>query len=88
MQRKMKLIRKILEYVESSQEEETLPVPGFDDFSEAEIHYHVGLCEEAGYLTAIQPRPVNNPHRFGGIVQLNWEGHEALDRMRGPEPTH
>ena len=82
MPRKMKLIRKLLEYMEVSNTEERLPVPEFRDYSEAEVHYHLGLCEEAEYLVLYQPESNNPIRRFGGISRLTWAGHEALDVMR------
>ena len=82
MQRKMKLVRKILEYVEMSNTEQGLPVPEFDDYSEAEVHYHLGLCEEAEYLVLHQPEFNDAIRRFGGISRLTWAGHEALDALR------
>ena len=86
MQRKMKLVRKILEYVEMSNTEDRLNVPEFDDYSEAEVQYHVGLCEEAGYLVLPQLReePIR---RFSGIFRLTWAGHEALDDMQSGKGT-
>ena len=82
MQRKMKLIRKILEYVEMSHSEHALPVPEFRDYSEAEVHYHLGLCEEAKYLVLCQPEFNNEIRRFPGIRRLTWTGHEALAALR------
>ena len=82
MQRKMKLIRKLLEYAEMSNTEERLPVPEFRDYSEAEVQYHLGLCEEAGYLVLYQPDSNDPIRRFGGVSRMTWAGHEALDVMR------
>lgn len=82
MQRKMKLIRKLLEYVEMSHTEQSLPIPEIDDYSEAEVHYHLGLCEEAGYLVLYQPDFAGAGRRFSGIARLTWNGHEALDKLR------
>ena len=82
MRRKMKLIRKLLEYREMSVTEGALPAPEFPDYSEAEVHYHLGLCEEAGYLVLYQPAWEGPGRRFEGIVRLTWVGHEALDAMR------
>ena len=82
MQRKMKLVRKLLEYVEMSNHEERLPVPEFGEYSEAEVHYHLGICEEAGYLVLYQPESNDPIRRFGGISRLTWAGHEALDTIR------
>lgn len=86
MQRKMKLIRKILEYFERPQTEESLPVPEFEDYTEAQVHYHLGLCEEAGHLVLYQPGSTE-PRRFPGIRRMTWAGHEALERMREERAT-
>ena len=82
MRRKMKLVRKILEYVEMQTSEDAIPVPEVRDYSEAEVHYHVGLCEEAGYLVLYQPDSNLQGRRFPGIARMTWDGHEALERMR------
>ena len=82
MQRKMKLIRKLLERVEMSQSEDAIPIPEFDDYTEAEVHYHVGLCHEAEYMVVYLPRVEEPGRRFQGIIRLTWAGHEALDSMR------
>ena len=83
MRRKMRLIHRLLEYVEMSETENLLPVPEIDDYTEAQVHYHIRLCEAAGYLIAAQPHyATERPKRFGGIAELTWEGHETLERMR------
>ncbi len=82
MQRKMKLIRKLLEHLEMSQTEDAIPIPELDHYSEAEVHYHVGLCHEAEYMVVYLPEVEGPGRRFRGIVRLTWTGHEALDRMR------
>ena len=87
MQRKFKLIRKLLEYVEMSHTGGRLPVPEFRDYGEAEVHYHLGLCEEAGYLVLCQPTNDDQARRFGGISRLTWLGHDALDSLRGGNPV-
>ena len=65
-----------------SNTEQGLPVPEFDDYGEAEVHYHLGLCEEAKYLVLYQPDSNDQIRRFGGISRLTWAGHEALDAIR------
>ena len=82
MQRKMKLIRKLLEYVEMSPTEDPLPVPEIDGYDEAQVHYHIGLCEEAGYLVTRKPASDGPGRRFTGIDRMTWKGHEALDGLR------
>lgn len=85
MQRKMELVQKLLEYVEASDGESRLPVPEFEGYGEGEIHYHLLLCEDAGYLV-VQPsrfeRPRYNLRCLKGISKLTWAGHQALDDMR------
>ena len=87
MQRKMKLIRKLLEYTEMSPTEDPLPIPEINDYSEAEVHYHLELCEEAGYLMLYQPISEGPERRFRGILRMTWAGHEALDGMRQGQAT-
>ena len=82
MQRKMKLIRKLLEHVELSQTEDPIPTPEIEGYGEAQVHYHIGLCEEAGYIIAHRPKFDGPGRRFPGMVRLTWQGHEALDNMR------
>ena len=82
MQRRTKLIRKLMECVEMSQTEDTIPIPEIEGYSEAQVHYHTGLCKEAGYMIVCQPGFDGPGRRFPGIVRLTWAGHETLDNMR------
>ena len=52
MQRKMKLVHKLLEHLERRHDDDPIPLPEIDGYSEEQVHYHVGLCVEAGYLVA------------------------------------
>ena len=85
MRREMGLIRRLLEYVETSETEDPLPMPEMQGCTRAQVQYHVRLCEEAGYLTTVRTLKPQGPGRFGDIARLTWEGHEALDRMRREE---
>ena len=85
MRRKMRLVRKILEHVEMQTCEDAIPVPEVRDYSEAEVHYHVGLCQEAGYLVLHQAEHNLQGKKLPGIARLTWDGHEALERMRSGE---
>ena len=80
MQRKMQLIRKILQAVESADDE--IPVPEFVCYTESQVHYHVGLCQEAGYIVVGKPSTYEVGRRFPSIERLTWAGHEALDSLR------
>ena len=81
MQRRMKLIRKILQYVSDCDTEDPLRPPEFEDYSEAQVHYHLNLCEEAGYLLLERRGRCANHRRVSGIYRLTWQGHEALERL-------
>ena len=78
MQRKMKLICKLMAYVEACNKESSLPVPELAEYSEAETHYHVGLCQEAGYMMvgSVDYSP-DGRRRFSSIERLTWAGHEC-----------
>ena len=85
MRRKMKLLRKILEHVEMSENEDAIPPPEFEDYTEGQVHYHIGLCEEAGYLVVYQPEVSTQKRRFPSIARMTWSGHEAVDKLRAGE---
>ena len=63
MQRKMQLIRKPLEHVEMSQTENRILVPEIQDYSVSEVHYHVGLGEEADFLVIFHRQYEPEIHR-------------------------
>ena len=52
MQRKMKLIKAILEHVEQSTNVGRVMPPEIDGYSETQVHYHILLCQQAGYIDA------------------------------------
>ena len=84
MQRKMKLIRKLLTHVECFAPEggEVICVPEIEGYSAAQVQYHVYLCREAGYIRT--PNPVAGSG-YTAISGLTWAGHDALDRLRTGE---
>ena len=79
MKREMKLIRMILAYVEKSRNIGDIQLPEFSDYRKCEVEYHVKLCEEAGYLHI---RLSAHDMRPESIIQMTWQGHEALDELR------
>ena len=79
MKREMKLIGMILAYVEKSKNIVDIPLPEFDDYRKCEVEYHVKLCEEAGYLHI---RISSHDKKPESIIQMTWQGHEALDDIR------
>ena len=78
MKRDMDLICDLLTYVEKNATDEPLPVPKLDGYSKAQIHYHIGLCSEAGYLRASFYRD-DITKRCKQLGHLTWAGHELLD---------
>ena len=82
MQRKIKLIREILQYVETEHADSAVAVPEFNSYDDVQVHYHIGLCVEAGYLISSNPAVSKGQRKFSTIQRLTWEGHEALDRLR------
>ena len=79
MERDRDLIYRILKYAEKHADGQPMRVDlqGYDcDL----VHYHVGLCGEAGFLKVVQ-RPVVSPAQFK-IVNLTWQGHNALAQLK------
>ncbi len=91
MQRKMKLIYKLLEHLERRHDDDPIPLPEIDGYSEEQVHYHVGLSVEAGYLVAGAATSTPEGRRFATLERLTWTGHEALDKKRrgqhGPDES-
>ena len=83
MRREQRLIRRLLEYAECTATGAALPVPEYDDYTAVVVHYHVGLCAQAGYLEVAD---VTNGADVGtrySILNLTWKGHDKLDALRG-----
>ena len=79
MKRHTSLIRKILEYVEAKTSDEWACAPEFRCFDPQQTHYHIRLCEEAGYITAQRVGGSGFDHYAVGV--LTWIGHETLDDL-------
>ena len=79
MRRQMRLILKILAYVERAEHIGKISLPKCDDYSKDEIAYHVLLCADAGYLE-IRKKDVGGAAL--DITRLTWSGHETLNAMR------
>ena len=74
----MKLILMILRYAKEKAHGSLLRAPSFEGFSEVQIHYHIGLCSEAGFLHVNrQSRGLNQAPAYA-IFNLTWNGHEFL----------
>ena len=74
MKRYMNLIRSILEYVECQEPDRLITHPEVNGYTPQQVKYHVGLCEEAGFIACSDGS--------GLIQRLTWHGHEELCRFR------
>ena len=80
MRRNTELIFKLLTYVEKHTNG-PVTVPSFDDYGTQQVHNHVRLAVEAGYIEADDPA-MYEFWVYPAIQRLTWSGHEVLDRMR------
>ena len=82
MKRTLSLIRWLLEHVEQKTATTYSDVPSCKKYGTEQVHYHVGLCLQAGYLDA---RPISGAEesfvRYE-IGSLTWTGHNALESIR------
>lgn len=92
MNRDMHLIYLILKFAEERADGcGCAPLPEFFQeahgmgVSESELHYHIGLCQKAGYIEArkdpVQMRIEGTCIPRLEILNLTWEGHEMLESM-------
>lgn len=82
MKRYLYLIRYILEYAEGKESGAFSHAPECSKHSWEELHYHIGLCGEAGFLRVKKVSAADEAHPRYEVGSLTWEGHEALDRLR------
>ena len=80
MRRKMKLIRKILEWSEANATGEPTPIGEIEGYTDKQIQYHIQLCSEAGYLLVQDMLSLQSTEFY--ITQLTWRGHETLVEFR------
>lgn len=97
MKRDMELIRKILEHVEKHQDvmeghslnlsevETDIAVdnigPGAETYPWPQIHYHVWLCVDAGFVEgriSLDSKVWATSH----LRALTWKGHDMLEELR------
>lgn len=79
----MKLIYLILDHAARNITRGEVSVPqDLGEYTDTQIHYHVGLCVQAGYLRATGTVRTDGLGRFKGLAGLTWDGHEALDELR------
>ncbi len=79
----MDLIRWLLEYAEQKATTENSLPPKCNRYTLEQLHYHIGLCGEAGYFTTTDISFGEEKFKRYEIGSLTWSGHEALDKLRG-----
>ena len=78
MKRYMELIRRLLAHIEQG----NLTIPEWSDYTPKQVHYHIGLCYEAGYIDVEKAFELNVEYQKYRILRLLWDGHNALDELR------
>ena len=79
MRRQMRLILKILAYVEEATRTGKIALPELNGYTRDEVAYHVLLCSDAGYVCI--RKGVHNDMPLD-ITRMTWCGHKALEKMR------
>ena len=82
MERHKKLIRWLLEHTEQKQSGSFSSVPTCPKFTPEHMHYHIGLCLQADYLTAEVISGAEERFPRYEIGSMTWAGHEALEKLR------
>ena len=82
MKRDMALICVLLRYAEQAAEIRRLPAPRVEGYTDGQVYYHIGLCVQAGYLTATPPvTNLRGELHYQTVGQLTWQGQEALENL-------
>lgn len=83
MKRYMELILALLRFAEQKADQSLELPPEIKGWTPEQVHYHVGLCREAGFLTASEESAAApSSYRRHFISCLTWKGHEKLDELR------
>ena len=82
MKRDMALIQALLEHVENTCESNWVHPPCLPDYTDQQIHYHISLCEQAGFFEVKKTTGGIAPYPRFVMRNLTWHGHTALDNMR------
>ena len=84
MKRHVALIQAILEHLEEHGNGEWITAPQVPGYNSKQVHYHIHLCDQAGYLedTRLVSGAEEEYSRYT-IRSLTWQGHEALVALRG-----
>ena len=76
------LMQIILEWAEEHVTSAPVDPPRCCNHDAMVVHYHVGLCSEAGYLNVYKLSGKEEPYPRYAIGHLTWEGQMALAQMR------
>lgn len=83
MKRYMDLICKILAFAEELDSTAGTFPPEISGYTAQQVHYHVQLCSEAGFLHAEEIKTVGSTYTRYRILSLTWQGQEKLLELRG-----
>ena len=84
MQRDMDLIRKILLYIESKEDDHPIIEAPFDGYDEITFLEHYHLLYEAGLIRGETICSTSTPDRIVKIIPfgLTWAGHDFTDSIK------
>ena len=82
MKRHTELIHKLLEHVERQCEGDWVPAPDYTSYSARQVHYHIELCHQAGFLEVHRISGSEEPYPRYSVRNLTWLGHEMLETFR------
>lgn len=82
MERDCALIQWLLEHVAQKRTVAPTTVPNCKRYTQEQLNYHIGLCQQAGYLDADIVSGAEERFPRYGVRRLTWAGHEALDAFR------
>jgi len=83
MKRDFDLIRNLLFYFESKEDDRPEQCPDIEGYSEVEIMYNLRLMDEAGLLNCQRLRTKDSERILRVAAgSLTWAGHDFLDASR------
>ncbi len=84
MQRDMDLVRKILLYIESKEDDHPIIEAPFDGYEQITILEHYHLLYEAGLIRGEKICSTSTPDRIVKIIPfgLTWAGHDFTDSIK------
>lgn len=83
MKRDMDLIRAILQKVASCDDPSGLEhMPEIEEYSEAQVSYHLKLLHGAGFVEALVSDAFGTPYPDFSQINLTWNGQDFLDAAK------